>query len=280
MRECKACGSPLEGAPLARSWTCAYCKTVNFNEAFLQQHIATIDFAKTHNLLQVGLTAYQAGDYRKALDVLERVLMEDSSNVDAWVYTALATSFLADMSNYESSAQKVESYIGKAGNINPDSEIISTGRSVCANTLGRVALRMVERQYDHAQKTWFSYESVDPGKATRKTNEELNAGLRCAGHAFSLNPDDLKIAGRIALITVQSDRLYKGNNPHKAIVAKANAVLETVKQKNPALYSEYSSILSPPKQKSGCAGQACAILAVLATSGVMFVVALMIFAGL
>lgn len=276
MRECHSCGSPLEGEPLARSWVCAYCKTVNYNEAFLQQHIAKTDFSKTHNLLQVGLTAYEGGDYKKALDVLERLLLEDTSNVDAWVYSALATAFLADMSNYENSASKAGSFLKKAESMDSSADIVKVGRSVSANTLGKVAIRIVERQYEDAKKAWFSYESVDKDRAARQTNEELNQGLRYASHALSLGPDDLRIAGRIAVLTVLSDRLYKGINPHKGSVTAAQTVLTRIQQVNPALYAEYAKELTPPKEKKGCAGQAVALLvtgAIAAVSVVTILVA-------
>jgi LSD1 subclass zinc finger protein len=279
MRECNSCGSPLEGDPLARSWTCAYCKTVNHNEGFLRQHIDKIDFTKAHNLLQVGLAAYGGGDYKKAAHVLERVLLEDATNIDAWVYSALATAYMADMSNYEDFAKKVDSYLRKAVGVDSASDVLAICKSVCANTLGKVALRIVERQYEDAKKAWFSYESTDKDRANRQTNAELEAGLRYADHALSLKPDDLKVIGRIAVLTILSDRLYKGNNPQKAIVAKARVVLSTVKEKNPSLYAEYAKDLDPPKQKSeksGCAGQASTLIAALAVSGIS-VVAIIVF---
>lgn len=267
MKECNACGSPFEGDPQEGVWTCAYCKTVNYNAAFLQKRIGEIDFKKTHNLLRVGLTAYEAGDFPKTIEVLGHLLAEDSSNVDAWVYSALAIAFLADMSNYESSAKKVESYIRKAEGCDSGSTVLSTGRSVCANALGHVALRMIERQYEEAEKAWLGYESVDLDKAKRRTVEELDIGFRYAGHAFSLNPDDLQISGRIALRVILNDRLYKGINPHKEIVAKATSLLETVKQKNPTLYAKFMPVLSPPKQKSGCGWKIVGLVFIIGAIG-------------
>jgi tetratricopeptide (TPR) repeat protein len=275
MRECVACGSPLKGDPLNYSWTCEYCKTVTYNEAFLRQRIASLDFSKSHNLLQVGLAAYNGGDYGKAIEILERVLTEDSENVDAWVYTALSTALLANISNYERSANKVESYLNKAATIAPESDVFVTGKNVCANVLGLLAVRMVDRQFEEGKKTWFCYESTDRTKADQKANEEYNIGLKYAEHAFLLNPDDSKISGRLAVLVLLIDQRYSGSNPYGSTVSKALSVLNDIKTKNPSLYAEYGAMIEPPKkQKSGCAGQAIAILAALGASALLVMAAI------
>jgi tetratricopeptide (TPR) repeat protein len=258
MKDCKTCGAPLEGDPLQKSWTCGYCKTVNFNEDLIKEHIAKIDFTKAHNLLQVAMTAYDCGDFTKAQEVFERVLVEDSGNLDAWVYSALAVSFATNITRYEASAKKALAYLNKAQAIDSSSDIFKVGRSVCANNMGRVALTAASKHFDDAKKAWHAYESTDKARATSMTNDELNSAFLYAEHALSLDPDDLKISGKIAVLVVLSDRFYKSRNPNKTVVEKSQLVLSAIKERNPALYAELAKELEPTK--SGCAGAASLLL--------------------
>lgn len=267
MKDCKTCGAPLEGDPLQKSWTCGYCKTVNFNENLIKEHIAKIDFTKAHNLLQVAMTAYDCGDYTKAQEVFERVLIEDSGNLDAWVYSALAVSFATNITRYEASAKRALVCLNRAQAIDSGSDIFKVGRSVCANNMGRVALNAVSKHFDDAKKAWHGYESTDKARATSMANDELNSAFLYAEHALSLDPDDLKISGGIAVLVVLSDRFYKGGTPNKSVVEKAQSILSMIKEKNPSLYAEFAKALEV-KKKSGCAGQAALLLFVFTLCGV------------
>jgi Tfp pilus assembly protein PilF len=95
--------SPLEGNLLESRWKCSYCKAINYNEKYVDLHAKNIDFSKADNLLQVGMAAFEGEDYTKAREIFDKVLMEDSRSLDAWVYAAISIAHLSDLSAIDKS---------------------------------------------------------------------------------------------------------------------------------------------------------------------------------
>lgn len=257
MRDCRGCGSPLAGDPLANSWACPYCKLTNYNEGVIGQRIKDIDFSKAHSLLEVGITAYEAGDYDKALAVLETVLSQDSSSGDAWIYSALCVAYTANLTNFEKSIKQVHLHLRKAEMLGANGDLLTVSRSVCANALGETAIRAIERQLRDARKAYESYESTNTERAVAMANEELDTGIGYATQAFALQPDDPHISGQLATLSILSCRYYKRASPYGDLVEQAERVLSQIKETNAKLYGEFAAIIAPPKEsaKSGCATQ-------------------------
>lgn len=267
MNECKSCGSPLEGNPLASQWECGYCRTINYNEEYVDLYAKNIDFSKTHNLLQVGIAAYEGREYAKARDSFEKVLMEDSRNWDAWVYGALAIAHLSDLSNLDKSMSSVESYLKKAREGDGEAEILDVGESVARNALGRTLLRAISRHRELSEKKYFAFESVDRAKAIRDRNEELQPLFRYAAHAFRNPPDDPSIVGPLAVEVLLAAR---NGSPPSGIENSASAALDSIKEKNPGYHHSLVAQLNPPKAPSGCGNSSAAALLMLLVSALEF----------
>jgi tetratricopeptide (TPR) repeat protein len=260
MKECKSCGSPLEGNPLASQWKCTYCGTVTYNEEYVSLYAKNIDFSKAHHLLQVGIAAYEGREYAKAQDAFERVLMEDSRSRDAWVYGALAIAHLSDLSNLDKSMSGVESYLKKARDVGGAAEILEVGESVACNVLGRILFRAIRRHRELAEKKYFAFESVDRAKAQRNREDEMRPLFGYAEYVFENPPDDPSIMGPIAVEVLLASRA--GGCP-APIKNSANAALEMIKNKNPGYYQSLASVLNPPKKSTGCGASNAAFLVIV-----------------
>ena len=260
MNECKSCGSPLEGNPLASQWKCEYCKTVNYNEEYVDLYAKNIDFSKAHNLLQVGIASYEGREYSKARDAFDKVLMEDSRSRDAWVYGALSIAFLSDLSNLDRSMSSVESYLKKAHETDGSDDIVAVGESVARNALGRTILRAIQRHRELAEKKYFAFESVDIAKARRGRDEELKPLFRYASHAFKNPPDDASVIGPISVEVLLAAR--NGGCPGPLRDA-ASSALDRIKAKNPSYHESLAAVLKPAKKKGGCGSSNAAVLLIV-----------------
>lgn len=248
--ECNGCGAPRSADSLATHWTCAYCKATTYSQAYLQSQVSDVDLSKTSHLLEVGLVAYQAGEFDRARDLLQRSLAEDSGNADAWMYTALSIAAQADIATFYDSADKVRTYSARAQELSPTAPRVIAGRSVCANDLAAVGLRAAQRELRDAEKTWFSFSSSDPKEATRRTNREVESGLRFVSESLALRPDDIRVAGGLASTARSLAALYKGQVP-AALMRQCESILEDVRRQNPSLHSVLVSE-SHSRKSIGC----------------------------
>ena len=276
MRECKGCGAPLEGDPTGASLTCRFCRLENFNEAYLERRIASIDFSKVHNLLEVGLTAFKAGEYEKARATLDKVLHEDSNNQDAWVYSAVCCAHLADLSNLDQSVSAVDTYLAKASEIGAETEVYRVGATIARNTIGATLLRSMTRSFEQGQKAYFAFSSTDSANAIRQRNRELEFCLRHALPVIRTPPNDPHLAGEAAVMTLNAIRQYSGQSCPPRLDAMARGLLDSLKDTNPELHSRLTGQVArsggSKSAASGCApfvaiiGVVAVVVAVMANS--------------
>ncbi len=233
---------------MVSSWKCEFCKTVNYNQEYIKLYAKNIDFSKTHNLLQVGMASYEGQDYQKALDIFEKILFENSACQDAWVYAALCTAYLADLSNLEKSAKKADSYLAKARELNPDSVLVSVGNSVTRNVLGKALLKAIKRSCEMAEKNYFAYESIDKSHAIKKRSQELEIAYLYATYALDNPPDDPEISGPIAVEILRS--VDAGICPIH-LKNKSENILNHIKTVNISYYEQLQLQLRSSKSKTG-----------------------------
>ncbi len=263
MNECKSCGSPLEGNPLASQSKCSYCGRVNFNEQFVGLYAQNIDFTKTHNLLEVGMAAFHGQDYAKARDAFERVLLEDSRSQEAWVYAAMSIANLTDLSNMDVCLGDVESYLKKAAEMGGRTEILEVGESVARNAIGRTVLRAIRRHREVADKKYFAYESVNRAKAVSDRDQELTFLYKYAECACQLVPDDPAVIGPVSVEVLLAAR--HGGCP-AGLRDAATRALNDIKEKNGQLYQSLAGDLAPARRSSspGCGSGKTALLVIWA----------------
>lgn len=243
MSECKGCGAQLVGDPLASQWNCGYCKKVNYNDQFVHHYARNINFSKAHNLFQVGITAYEGGEYTEARSAFERSLTEDSSSRDAWVYCALSIAQLSDLSNIDRSITSVNSCLNRAKSVEGDTEILEVGESVARNLLGHTVLRTMQRHRNIAEKKYFAFESVDRIKANRDRDAEMKLLFPHAAYAFANRPDDPAILGQIAIEVLLASR---SSECTKELKKSANEAIEDIKKKNPRFHQTLINQLDFP----------------------------------
>lgn len=251
---CKSCGAALDGDLRAPQWQCAYCQTTNYNTILLQKRIREIDFSKRNNLFQLGMAAYEARDYSSAIAKLEVSLTEDSGNGDAWVYLAMAASKLANASNFKDSIAKITTYLDRAVDCSTDVDLPSIAKNGCANSLAAVAERIGRKHLQDAQKALNAFGTTDPARASRVSHSELDALFEQAASMFALNPNDLAITSKIAVLVLKADGLCNGSHPHAQTVSDARSLIDTLKAQNQSLYTEAQQELmsSKDKQNAGC----------------------------
>lgn len=247
-RECSACGASHDDVQSQTTWLCDYCGKTNCSDSYIKKHTRVIDYTKTHNLLEVGLTSFEQGDFKKSLELLEEVLQEDSSNLDAWVYSGISAAKLLTLSNYDENIRIIQAFMGKAKQIDSGSETFQAGQSIITTLVGEVAIRGIVRHIEQAQKAYFAYESTDRNAAITKSNTELDRAIYYATQAMELNSDDINISGRIATLCISCCTEYKGTCPHWQIKSRAENQLQALAKKNPRLIKNITECL-PQSQR-------------------------------
>ena len=246
---CNSCGAPLEGDPSASSWKCEYCQTVNYNSFILEKRIKDIDFSKSSNLFQLGMSSYEAGDYKLAATQLEKVLIEDSGNSDAWMYLALSATKTADAANFSDSYNKVTVYLVRAAKSGASQETLDIAKNTCANTLAILSLRIIERHFNDARKAIEAFGSVDQKRGNQIMRKELSQLYTNAEQVLSLNPNEIKTTVRIASYVLRGCKLSGISNPKNSAYVAAMAVIDSIKESNPSMYNSIASDIGLPKVK-------------------------------
>tara|TARA_Y100001960_G_C14588427_1_gene784370 strand:+ start:79 stop:912 length:834 start_codon:yes stop_codon:yes gene_type:complete len=250
MSSCGNCGAALKKDPSIATWECEFCKLVTVNERYAEYHIKDIETSKSHSQLQVGLASFEAGDYKKALDILEKSLMDDSRNIDAWVYSSLCIANLIDLSNISASIKKITSYFNSAREIDEDAEIIKSGETLSRNAIGKNLLRAIEKQASKAEKQYFAFESIDKSQAIQRRNEELQKLFQYAEQMFEMPSEIPTVIGPASVAVLLAERKI---HCHVSLSNAAKATLEVIKTTHPDYYKKVTAPLHVT-EKSGCLG--------------------------
>jgi hypothetical protein len=241
MNSCGNCGAVLKSDPSSATWECEFCKLITVNEKYAEYHVKDIETSKCNSQLQVGLTYLEGGDYQKAYDIIEKSLMDDSRNVDAWVYSALCIANLTDLSIISGSIKKIRSCLNAARGIDKDAEIIKSGETLSRNIIGKNLLRAIEKQVTQADKNYFAFESIDMSKATQKRDAELQELFHYAEQMFEMPSEIPTIIGPASVLV-----LLASNQKMCSEVLKnsAKAALETIKTEHPDYYKKIAAPLN------------------------------------
>ena len=251
MSSCGNCGAVLKQNPSIATWECEFCKLVTVNERYAEYHVKDIDTSKSHSQLQVGLASFEGGDYEKSLGILEKSLMDDSRNIDAWVYSSLCIANLIDLSNISASIKKITSYFNSAREIDKDAEIIKSGETLSRNAIGKSLLRAIEKQASKAEKQYFAFESIDMSKATQRRDAELQELFQYAEQMFEMPSEIPTIIGPASVSVLLAS---KETMCPELLNNAAKAALEVIKTKHPDYYKQVTAPLHVTEKKSGCLG--------------------------
>jgi tetratricopeptide (TPR) repeat protein len=253
MNNCTSCGGIFRGDPFAKTWTCEYCGQVNYNKEFLQRHIQTVNVERVSNLIQVAVVSYQSGEYSTSLEAFEKVLQEDSDNLDAWVYAALSAAQIMNLTNFDAIIPKVDNYLKQAEKLSSASDVYLVGRNVANELICNVLLRGAVMRLEEAKKVDFAYNSVDENYAKAKANEQIGVMISYIEAAMRLPINNPTIQCEIASVAIRGIKLYSGNNPYVVVLNKAKVIIADLKEKNPSLFQKYAYLLTDQQRsQSGC----------------------------
>ena len=172
--ECASCGAPLQGDPLSLSFVCGYCGATTYNPQSISNHLKNIDQSKVNNHLKIALSHFEAAEYAKSLECFEHALIEDSSNLDGWLYSALAVAYSSNLQNFEHNIDVINAKLKRAFEISPDSDIANNISFSCKDVINNIASQAITKTIKVAEKRHYAYESTDRGWANREYSRELN----------------------------------------------------------------------------------------------------------
>jgi len=172
--ECASCGAPLQGDPLSLSFVCGYCGATTYNPESISNHLKSIDHSKVNNHLKIALSHFEAAEYAKSLECFEHALTEDSSNLDGWLYSALAVAYSSNLQNFEHNIDVINAKLKRAFEISPDSDIANNISYSCKDIINNIASQAITKTIKVAEKRHYAFESTDRGWANREYSRELN----------------------------------------------------------------------------------------------------------
>ncbi len=243
LTDCRSCGAPLNSDPLARFATCTSCGVKNANEQYLTLIASKLDLSKFHNLMQVALASYRAGDHEKAITQFELALAEDAGQVEPWCFAAISAAESATQANLVARAAQSRSYIASARSAAGDQDTVETSEAIAEDKLAAVAIRAMDRAWRDARNDRFAYGSTDKAEASRRENDHLKRAISLGQFVIDSTTAVDRYRAQASACILESCRVI--GNSDSEVARRAKGFLEQLATSNPILYAEFGGQRAP-----------------------------------
>ena len=202
VKECTSCGASSNQVRIDASWTCEFCKSVNFDEKYVDAYLSRIDIAKLSNYMRMAKTSYEAGNFKDAVVRFDQALEENAQNPEAWAYKGLALAHTINLSNIDSIPDEVDLCFQQANALEPDgNEFLGAAREIARERVISELMRSTIREYEQAQKTEFAF-SDDVDEIRLRVTERYNNAFHALAMCLSKPSSNVRQMIDVCRLTV------------------------------------------------------------------------------
>ncbi len=248
MKECKSCGAPSEQESLGASWKCGFCKSVNYDENYVEAYFAKIDVAKLSSYMRLAKASYEAGNFEDAVAKFDKALTENAENAEAWAYKGLALAHAINLGNIDKIPSEVDQCFLQANSLTTDGDdFVEAAHAVARERVVSELVRSAVREVEQAQKSAFAF-SHDSGEAREHAGGRYGNAFRALGVCLAMPSSNVRQMVDVCRLTVAtSQEPFAPSAP--TVRQAALDYLEEVRVRFPSLQID---IPQPVKAKSAC----------------------------
>lgn len=248
MKDCKSCGAPSEQEGFGASWKCGFCKSVNYDEKYVEAYLAKIDVAKLSSYMRLAKVSYEAGNFEDAVVKFDAALTENAENAEAWAYKGLALAHAINLSNIDRIPPEVDQCFQQAIALVPNGDdFVEAAHAVARERIVSELVRSAVRELEQAQKSAFAF-SHDEGEARRRAGARYGNAFRALAACLESPSSNVRQMVDVCCLTVAaSQEPFAPSVP--TVTQAALDYVEEVRVRFPSLQIE---LPQPAKAKSAC----------------------------
>ena len=238
MTNCKSCGANASEAASSGSWTCGFCKTVNFVDGYLEGQLRQAAEVTQSKSVEAGVVALECGNYSEADDFFVDALKTDPKNGELWAYRAVSVAGQVNLSNIESITKQSLRCLAEAEknrNSSANSEAIDAATATVRERLVRELLRDSARRIEQGQKIIRGYSHNQSG-ALAKARPKFEQAVSALAAAFSVKSADTSQMGEVAKLAVSIKRQYEVSD--QQLDLQIDEFCQAIKDTHPSLFGE------------------------------------------
>ena len=185
---CRSCGASSLNTPNI-SFVCEYCGEKNVCDQYFIERAKNIDYSRDNRYMDLGLAAFNLGDYQLAGKQFERAVQEDDQSICGWLYLAQTEAKTVKPSNFINHILVAIDCIERAQKIDAKADIFQFGSTAIGNSFLSEAVGAARYYFDMAEKKLVLFGNGD----STEVLPEIQIGFSLMKDAFSLNPNDSRL---------------------------------------------------------------------------------------